>query len=294
MTLLNSAKHKNVIEIDGYLYYKNIPGIIMELMPFGSLSTLFQCRLTELLCHRICCDIASGISYLHTLKDKERLVHGDLKPENIVLSESLRCKITDFGVANMAAYSTSQSTGSESSTANTSGNSDAITRIYAAPEILNQVCQQKRPCDVYSFSIIVLEVVGWKRPGRDPRLISSFLEKVKDPEKKIYSFSEIKYVQDAMTGQNNTAKKIISSLTDVIEQCNQFYPRRRPKMEDVEKKLLEIWNTCDTSQIDKDVDRLTSSELSRNFNFEQEHIKKPLQDYMQEFYKGFHRPGKML
>ena len=288
----NSAQHENVTKVDGYVYYRNIPCIIMELMPFGSLSTLFLYRssLTPLLCHRICCDIASGISHLHTLKDEQRLVHGDLKPENILLSESLQCKITDFSVASMAAYSTFTPTKCESSASNLTKSTDPLTRVYAAPELLNLDRQRKRPCDVYSFSIIALEVVGWKRPDRE--YIPVFLEKVKNAEEKIYDIDEIDYVQDEMKGRNETAKNIIKSLTDAIKQCNQFYPKERPSMEDVKSKLLEIWKTCDTTQINNDVDRLKSSNLKKIFDEKQKHTTKPLKDYIPEFSQNFCQPGK--
>ena len=290
----NRAQHENVTKVDGYVYYRNIPCIIMELMPFGSLSTLFLYRssLTPLLCHRICCDIASGISHLHTLTDEQRLVHGDLKPENILLSETLQCKITDFSVASMAAYSTFTPTESESSASNLTKNTDPLTRVYAAPEILNLVRKRKRPCDVYSFSIIALEVVGWKRPDRES--IPVFLEKVKNSNEQIYDIDEIDYVQGAVKGPNVTAKNIIESLTDAIEQCNQFYPKDRPSMEDVKNKLLEIWENCDTSEINKDVDQLKSSTLKRIFDEKQRHTTKPLKDYIPEFSRNFYQPGKCL
>ena len=69
--------------------------LVEELIEGGSLHDVLQKRklsLQEIL--QITADIASGLSYLHP-----RIVHCDLKPQNILLAEDGRAKIADFGIA---------------------------------------------------------------------------------------------------------------------------------------------------------------------------------------------------
>ena len=40
----------------------------------------------EAFCLRICCDISSGVSYLHFAFSDQRITHGDLKPRNVLLT----------------------------------------------------------------------------------------------------------------------------------------------------------------------------------------------------------------
>jgi len=46
----------------------------------------------------ICRRIAKGLKYLH---EEKRIVHGNIKPSNILLDNSLTAKLSDFGLATL-------------------------------------------------------------------------------------------------------------------------------------------------------------------------------------------------
>jgi serine/threonine protein kinase len=72
------------------------------------------------------------------------LIHRDLKLENILLTENLNCKISDFGI-----------TTKHEETNKTRG---VGTSIYIAPEVVLTNSYDYK-CDIYSFSIIMCQVL---------------------------------------------------------------------------------------------------------------------------------------
>ena len=86
--------------------------IIIEYTPGGSLSDLLLGKtdteeflvpeISQSLRIRFCSDISNGISHLHFSFFAQRVVHGDLKLQNVLLTSDLRCKVGDFGGADYA------------------------------------------------------------------------------------------------------------------------------------------------------------------------------------------------
>ncbi|XP_021895853.1 serine/threonine-protein kinase HT1-like isoform X2 [Carica papaya] len=86
-------------------------------------------------------DLAQGLNYLHSKK----IVHRDIKTENVLLDKNLKLKIADFGVARLEALNPCEMTG----TTGTLG--------YMAPEVIKNE-PYNRKCDVYSFGICLGEI----------------------------------------------------------------------------------------------------------------------------------------
>ncbi len=94
------------------------------------------------------------------------IVHGDIKPENIMLAAGQRVKILDFGVAKrFAGADPTEATQSLASmTISTSG-----TPGYMAPEVLQQKIYDGR-ADLFSLGLVFYEMLG----GQHPFLTDSF------------------------------------------------------------------------------------------------------------------------
>ena len=126
------------------------PTIIIDLAPNGSLDSIIELERkgnshpkwndTKKLINIY--GIASAMKYLH----RYNIIHRDLKPNNVLLDENLYPKLADFGISKYSQYAQLINSGFKG------------TFAYAAPEILlkNEYTQA---CDVYSFALIVYELI---------------------------------------------------------------------------------------------------------------------------------------
>ena len=145
------------------------------------------------------------LSYLHSKK----IVHRDVKTENMLLDKTRTLKIADFGVARMEASNPNDMTG------------ETGTLGYMAPEVLNGN-PYNRKCDVYSFGICLWEIYCCDMPYPD------------------LSFSE---VTSAVVRQNlrpEIPRCCPSSLANVMKRCWDANPDKRPEMDEVVSMLEGI------------------------------------------------------
>ncbi|KAK3440037.1 hypothetical protein EUGRSUZ_B00365 [Eucalyptus grandis] len=103
---------------------RNICCVVVEYLPGGALkSYLIKNRRRKLafkVVVQLALDLAKGLSYLHS----QKIVHRDVKTENMLLDKSRTLKIADFGVARVEASNPNDMTG------------ETGTLGYMAPEVL--------------------------------------------------------------------------------------------------------------------------------------------------------------
>ncbi|KAL5769275.1 hypothetical protein ACOSQ2_016058 [Xanthoceras sorbifolium] len=152
---LKTVKHQNLLEFLDVYSKKDLHMLIYEYMEHGSLAHALFDLSSDLELNwdtrfNICLGIAKGLKYLHE-DSRLKIVHRNVKPSNILLDGELKAKILDFGLAKLY----------EEETPNVViGAGDTLS--YMAPEYATaNVVTEK--ADVYSFGIVLLEIVSGKK-----------------------------------------------------------------------------------------------------------------------------------
>jgi eukaryotic-like serine/threonine-protein kinase len=152
----SALNHPNIAAIYDVL---EIGGEVLLVMEYVEGITL-RCRFVEPISPEQFLDIAlqcaDGLGAAHA----QRILHGDIKPENIMLTAAQRVKILDFGVAKRFSSpdSSAETQSLASITAALSG-----TPAYMAPEVLLQKPYDGR-ADLFSLGLVFYEMLGGKQP----------------------------------------------------------------------------------------------------------------------------------
>ncbi|KAI5070135.1 hypothetical protein GOP47_0014478 [Adiantum capillus-veneris] len=177
LEVLGKLRHRNLVRILGYCFnMRDTMAIILDFMPMGSLDALLHnnraLNIPQLHCpkmdwdarFRILHGIAEGLAYLHHEYDGKRcVIHGDLKPGNVLLDAEMEAHIVDFGLARMvrATNTTSMPTPSRQRVLS---NGHWWSFGYTAPECAQQGVVSRK-ADVFSVGVIMLEVLTGERPS---------------------------------------------------------------------------------------------------------------------------------
>ena len=145
-----SVRHPNLLLFIGACL-DGQPIILTELMPTSLRTVLGQSPLSCSQVTSLSTDIAMGLNYLHLVKP-DPVIHRDVSSANVLLEpqgqEGWRAKISDFGSANFLRAVSTVAPGSY---------------VYAAPE--HVIPEQQSPkMDVYSFGILLLEMITGQFP----------------------------------------------------------------------------------------------------------------------------------
>ncbi|OMP03019.1 hypothetical protein COLO4_10652 [Corchorus olitorius] len=107
VSLLGRLHHRNLVNLVGYCVDKGQRMLIYEFMSNGSLASILYSEEERSLSWeerlQIALDISHGIEYLHE-GAVPPVIHRDLKSANILLDQSMRAKVADFGLSKEEVY----------------------------------------------------------------------------------------------------------------------------------------------------------------------------------------------
>ncbi|KAG2359809.1 kinase-like domain-containing protein [Suillus spraguei] len=104
-------------------------------------------------------DVASGLYYLHS----QNIVHGDLTGSNVLMDESGRACLADYGLALIVASSTDMQTSTTQSVGSSSAARWAAPELFSSDEDETEV-QPTKSSDVYSLGCIMLQILVGRLP----------------------------------------------------------------------------------------------------------------------------------
>uniref|UniRef100_J3LWI6 non-specific serine/threonine protein kinase n=1 Tax=Oryza brachyantha TaxID=4533 RepID=J3LWI6_ORYBR len=148
VTVISRLRHRNLVQLVGWCHGRRRLLLVYELVRNGSLDGHLYGNddaLTWPLRYQIIVGLASAVLYLHQ-EWEQCVVHGDIKPSNIMLDESFNAKLGDFGLARLIDHGMSLQT---------------MTAVAGTPGYLDPECvitgKASAESDMYSFGVVLLE-----------------------------------------------------------------------------------------------------------------------------------------
>ena len=196
LNIVSKLRHPNLVLFLGAVIEGNVGDLIIlnELMDSSLRDVLAKSQLSRSQIKFISIDIARALNYLHSCKPQP-LIHRDVSSANVLLHRTG----PDYWIAKLSDYGSLQAM-------NLACTLSPGNPVYAPPEAMHVGGQQSCKMDVYSFGVLLIEMVSCQLPTLQLR--ARLLQEIKWQEMHL-----------------------------LIETCIQAYPSERPEMQQIISSL---------------------------------------------------------
>ncbi|XP_015648999.1 uncharacterized protein [Oryza sativa Japonica Group] len=283
----SQINHKNVVRLLGCCTEENALMIVMEFICNGNLNDILHCsntngRVPFSLGKRldIAIEVAEVLWCMHSMYNP--VLHGDIKPANILVDENLSPKLSDFGIARLLCANGAQHTN------NIIGSIGYVDPAFCMNGILTP------KSDVYSFGVVLLEIITRKKAVDGTiTLAQRFTEAVEQGKKVMHLFDE---------DINNTKNmNFLEDIGKLAVKCLRREVEVRPEMVEVATSLRMIRKALEEEEgnlIQQNISAPSNSIPSKNVKssaqqfgnlkiFKQEEIKLMTKNYSMKFREEF-------
>ncbi|KAI3832336.1 hypothetical protein MKW92_022284 [Papaver armeniacum] len=231
---LTEIRHKNIVKLFGFYssVERQISFLVYEFVERGSLKNILRdgeqaVEFDWIKRIRFIQGTADALAYMHH-DCIPAIVHRDISNNNVLLDVKYEARVSDFGTARILKPDSSNWT----SLAGTYG--------YIAPE-LAYTMKVTEKCDVYSFGVLVLEVLH----GRHPSEIITLLSPELFPTSSSTSTSNVPVktimlkdiLDECLEAPTDPVKREIMYFVKVALSCLRGDPHTRPTMQQVSVDL---------------------------------------------------------
>ncbi|KAF5795423.1 putative protein kinase RLK-Pelle-WAK family [Helianthus annuus] len=229
VVILSQINHRNVVKLIGCCLETEIPLLVYEFIPNGTLSDHIHNKgksltMTWDIRLRIATETAEALSYLHSAASVP-IIHRDVKPMNILLDDNYVAKVADFGASRLIPIDQIELATIVQGTLG-----------YLDPEYL-QTNQLTDKSDVYSFGVVLVELLTGKkalsfdRPEAERNLAVYFLYSLKE--------GRLFQVLDERLQLNDVPSEI-DQVSRLAQRCLRVNGDERPTMKEVAIELQGI------------------------------------------------------
>ncbi|CAM0953333.1 unnamed protein product [Alopecurus aequalis] len=222
LVILCRVDHPNIVKLLGCCLQFEVPILVYEFVQNKTLQELLHPTNQDQACHatlgtrlKIAAQSAGALAYLHSLAHP--ILHGDVKPANILLDDRWIAKVSDFGC----------STIDEKTQVVPKG-----TPGYLDPDyMLDYQLTDKN--DVYSFGVLLLELLTGKKPLCKQRKSLTVLFQESMGDGTLHQLLDRDIVDEASTG-------VVRQVVELASQCLVIPGTRRPAMRRVAEELRQL------------------------------------------------------
>ncbi|KAL2903622.1 Receptor protein kinase-like protein ZAR1 [Bienertia sinuspersici] len=250
---IGKVKHPNVVKLRAYYWAPDEKLLISDFISNGNLGNALRGRtgqpstsLTWSTRLKIAKGTARGLAYLHECSPR-KFVHGDIKPSNILLDNEFQPYISDFGLNRLISIAGNEPSSSGGfmggALPNIKPTNQEKINNYRAPEARINASRPTQKWDIYSFGVVLLELLTGKSPDHSLSTTSSSNEihdLVKWVRKGFEDEKPLSEMVDPMLLQEVHAKKEVLATFHVALGCTEGDPEIRPRMKNVSENLEKI------------------------------------------------------
>ncbi|KAJ8715564.1 hypothetical protein PYW07_010046 [Mythimna separata] len=230
---LNQYRHDNILPLYGYSLGGPEACLVYQLMGGGSLEQRLRGKthhppLSWVQRYNIVHGVARGLQFLHTMEGTP-LIHGDIKPANILLDTCLMPKIGDFGLARKGPYGDDRTHVKVSKVFGT--------KPYLPDEYLR--ARSLSPAvDVFSYGVVMLEVATALPPSdkcRPEQLLSMYIHQLFNQGIDMATLED-----PVLRGTAHSNPAMCRAFIAIGLHCTKFMRHHRPSMLEVYKQLNDM------------------------------------------------------
>ncbi|KAM7137778.1 ankyrin repeat and protein kinase domain-containing protein 1 [Macrochelys suwanniensis] len=230
---MEKIKFQHIVSIYGIC---NSPlGIVMEYVAQGSLETVLPThKLSWQLKFRIIHETGLAMNFLHSMTPP--LLHLDLKPGNILLDGNMHVKISDFGLSRWMEQSSRMQYIERSALRGTLS--------YIPPEMfLHSTRPPGTEYDVYSFGIVIWEVLMQKKPYSGDNMMAIIVG---------ISAGRRPCLESVCVEWPGECQQMV----DLMKRCWDQDPKKRPRFTDIPVETDMLLSLMQSLVVDPENERL--------------------------------------
>ena len=223
--------HPNIVKVMDYGDFNGLPYLVMPFLPGGTLKKMLGTPLAWQDAIRILIPIANALGFAH----KEGLIHRDVKPSNILITQSGEPMLSDFGIAKVL-----DNTETIDLTTSTMG---IGTPEYMAPEQASNKGFDHR-VDIYALGIVFFEMITGRVPYSADTPLAVIIKQATEPLPQLGKYisnvpKEIERILYKALAKNPAERfPDMSSFVNSVEKLKYVNPavRNNDKVHPIEEK----------------------------------------------------------